>query len=235
MANHLLHDGLKDGGIRRRCVVWVVLLAIIGIIVGSAYFSWGQPQREHNEQIYDVQIVSTVDRSATPRPSSYFAALDPALEAAFLNDIPDQQVNSFEIVAEGIPPIGAYLPRTGNTLFEFPTPTPFPTEVPPTPTFTPVPSPPPPPVLGFITATPPAFFDPLGQPGPTVVAASASDCAPAGLPVSGVLTQRYHRWHIGVDLGVPLNTPVIATHSGTVIFAGWSDIGYGYLVILQSG
>jgi murein DD-endopeptidase MepM/ murein hydrolase activator NlpD len=34
---------------------------------------------------------------------------------------------------------------------------------------------------------------------------------------------------------VPLGTPVIATHSAQVIFAGWSDIGYGYLVILQSG
>jgi murein DD-endopeptidase MepM/ murein hydrolase activator NlpD len=53
--------------------------------------------------------------------------------------------------------------------------------------------------------------------------------------VSGVLTQRYHRWHIGIDLGVPLNTPVVASHSGTVTFAGWSDIGYGYLVIVQSG
>ena len=236
MSYHSFQNNrFQNGSVRGRCAVWGILMAIIGIIVGSAYFSWGQPQREQNAQVHDVQIISTVDRAATPRPSSYFAALDPGLEVALLNDIPNQEVNSFAIVVEGIPPIGAYLPRTGNTLFEFPTPTPFPTEVPPTPTFTPVPSPTPPTDLGFITATPPAFFDPLGRPGPTVVAASAADCAPAGLPVSGVLTQRYHRWHIGVDLGVPLNTPVIATHSGSVMFAGWSEIGYGYLVIVQSG
>lgn len=61
------------------------------------------------------------------------------------------------------------------------------------------------------------------------------NCAPAGLPVAGILTQRMHTAHPGIDLGVPNGTPVIATHSGTVIYAAWSDIGYGYLVVVQSG
>jgi murein DD-endopeptidase MepM/ murein hydrolase activator NlpD len=59
-------------------------------------------------------------------------------------------------------------------------------------------------------------------------------CAPGGNPVEGVLTQRYHRYHNGIDIGVPLGTPVLATHSGEVIYADWSTIGYGYLVIVQS-
>jgi murein DD-endopeptidase MepM/ murein hydrolase activator NlpD len=60
-------------------------------------------------------------------------------------------------------------------------------------------------------------------------------CSPRGLPVHGILTQRYHRWHSGVDLSVPLGTPVIATHSGQVTYAGWSRIGYGWLVVVQNG
>lgn len=60
-------------------------------------------------------------------------------------------------------------------------------------------------------------------------------CAPAGFPVDGVLTQRYHNWHRGVDIGIYVGTPIIATHSGVVLFADWSTIGYGYLVVLNSG
>ncbi len=34
---------------------------------------------------------------------------------------------------------------------------------------------------------------------------------------------------------IALNTPVVATHSGQVIFAGWRTDGYGNLIILQNG
>jgi murein DD-endopeptidase MepM/ murein hydrolase activator NlpD len=37
-----------------------------------------------------------------------------------------------------------------------------------------------------------------------------------------------------MDIGIPLGTPVLVTHSGVVTFAGWSEIGYGYLVIVQN-
>ena len=60
-------------------------------------------------------------------------------------------------------------------------------------------------------------------------------CAPAGWPVDGVLTQYFHRWHPAIDLGIPLRTPVIATHSGQVIFAGWRTDGYGNLIIVENG
>lgn len=70
-------------------------------------------------------------------------------------------------------------------------------------------------------------------PTPEILAAVA--CAPAGNPVDGLLTQRFHRYHLAIDIGVPRGTAVLATHSGQVIYADWSDIGYGYLVIVQSG
>jgi murein DD-endopeptidase MepM/ murein hydrolase activator NlpD len=76
-------------------------------------------------------------------------------------------------------------------------------------------------------------MSPLG--GPPPAAYGGDNCAPRGLPVDGILTQRYHPWHIGIDQGIPVGTPVIATHSGRVIFAGWSTVGYGNLVILQNG
>lgn len=59
-------------------------------------------------------------------------------------------------------------------------------------------------------------------------------CAPGGNPVNGVLTQRFHGRHGGIDIGVPSGTPVITTHSGTVIYAGWSEVGYGNLVVVRN-
>lgn len=69
-------------------------------------------------------------------------------------------------------------------------------------------------------------------PNPALV---GENCAPRSFPVNGVLTQRYHYYHSGIDLGVALGTPVLATQSGQVIFADWSTIGYGWLVIIQNG
>jgi murein DD-endopeptidase MepM/ murein hydrolase activator NlpD len=59
-------------------------------------------------------------------------------------------------------------------------------------------------------------------------------CAPRGVPAVGTLNQGFHSYHLGVDIGVQVGTLVKATHSGVVVFAGWSEIGYGYLVILQN-
>ncbi|NDJ76784.1 MAG: peptidoglycan DD-metalloendopeptidase family protein [Chloroflexi bacterium] len=60
-------------------------------------------------------------------------------------------------------------------------------------------------------------------------------CAPSGWPVTGRLTQYFHSYHPAIDLGIPLNTPVVATHSGVVLFAGWRTDGYGNLIIIQNG
>ncbi|MGZ9107153.1 MAG: M23 family metallopeptidase, partial [Rhodoplanes sp.] len=44
------------------------------------------------------------------------------------------------------------------------------------------------------------------------------------------------RWamHQGVDFGAPMKTPVVATASGTVVFAGWKS-SYGRLVEISHG
>lgn len=54
-------------------------------------------------------------------------------------------------------------------------------------------------------------------------------------PVSGVLTSRYgYRWgrtHTGIDIGVPVGTPVKAAASGTVAFSGFKG-SLGNLVVI---
>jgi murein DD-endopeptidase MepM/ murein hydrolase activator NlpD len=54
-------------------------------------------------------------------------------------------------------------------------------------------------------------------------------------PVNGVLTQGYHKGHIGVDTGIPIGTPIKSTMDGKVAYAGWNNEGYGNLVIIQNG
>lgn len=46
----------------------------------------------------------------------------------------------------------------------------------------------------------------------------------------GMGTASFHR---GLDVAAPYGTPVTAARSGTVIYAGWSDQGYGYLVKIR--
>jgi murein DD-endopeptidase MepM/ murein hydrolase activator NlpD len=64
---------------------------------------------------------------------------------------------------------------------------------------------------------------------------SAIGCAPDGFPADGVLTQRFHQWHRGIDIGVYVGTPIVTTHSGVVLYADWSNVGYGNLVVILSG
>ncbi len=52
-------------------------------------------------------------------------------------------------------------------------------------------------------------------------------------PVLGTITQGYWYGHRALDLGVPVGTAVRAADGGFVSFAGWTDIGYGYLVVVD--
>jgi murein DD-endopeptidase MepM/ murein hydrolase activator NlpD len=55
-------------------------------------------------------------------------------------------------------------------------------------------------------------------------------------PVNGYTwVQGFTAWHTGVDLSAPVGTPVNAALGGTVIFRGWNNFGYGYLVVLAHG
>ena len=61
-------------------------------------------------------------------------------------------------------------------------------------------------------------------------------------PVSGVITSRFgsresirSSAHKGLDIGAPKGTPIKAAGAGTVIYAGYNDGGYGYLVQISHG
>ncbi len=88
-----------------------------------------------------------------------------------------------------------------------------------------------------VTVQPPAEPTEVVVVNPTAPppVSQTADCAPAGLPTSGVLTQRFHQFHIGIDIGVPEGTPLRATHSGTIVEAGWNNIGYGNVVAIKNG
>ncbi len=68
-------------------------------------------------------------------------------------------------------------------------------------------------------------------------------------PARGTITQRYGptgfwmepayqgyaHFHQGLDIANGLGTPIVAAGSGTVIFAGWSNSGYGFCVQIDHG
>lgn len=43
------------------------------------------------------------------------------------------------------------------------------------------------------------------------------------------------KFHAGVDLGVPLGTPIYAVNNGTVLYVRYSDTGYGYHFVINHG
>ena len=56
-------------------------------------------------------------------------------------------------------------------------------------------------------------------------------------PTQGVFTSgygwRWGRMHRGIDVANNVGTPIVAARSGQVVFSGWHDGGYGYLVKLE--
>lgn len=65
------------------------------------------------------------------------------------------------------------------------------------------------------------------------------DCAlePATFawPTSGLISQKYWGGHQALDIAAPYGSAVLAADEGQVHFAGWTDTGYGYLIILDHG
>ena len=49
-----------------------------------------------------------------------------------------------------------------------------------------------------------------------------------------VFVPRVHMHH-GIDIAAPSGTPILATGGGTVVFSGWHDGGYGFMVIIDHG
>jgi len=54
-------------------------------------------------------------------------------------------------------------------------------------------------------------------------------------PVLGYITQGYWYGHRAIDIAVPTGTALRAADSGFVSFAGWTDVGYGYLIVVDHG
>jgi murein DD-endopeptidase MepM/ murein hydrolase activator NlpD len=54
-------------------------------------------------------------------------------------------------------------------------------------------------------------------------------------PTSGYVTQAYKPLHRALDIARAKGTPVKAADSGTVVFAGWSNTGYGYNIVIDHG
>jgi hypothetical protein len=40
-------------------------------------------------------------------------------------------------------------------------------------------------------------------------------------------------YHLGIDIAASTGTPVAASDSGTVVYSGWNDTGYGYMVMID--
>jgi murein DD-endopeptidase MepM/ murein hydrolase activator NlpD len=52
-------------------------------------------------------------------------------------------------------------------------------------------------------------------------------------PVLGYISQGYWYAHRAIDIAAPTGTAVRAADGGYVSFAGWTDIGYGYLIVID--
>lgn len=206
----------------RGALLAAVLLA--GLVLGGLLVYWagtlGGAAREGLVVLPTFAVPPLTTLNGTPIVR--FSRVEPAVQNVLAYDVNVYTAGRVDALPN-VPPVGAYLPLTGNTLFELIAPTLPPTPLP-YPTTAPLPLP------ALAGATLPPLESPDGRTLPYV----GAGCAPSGNPVQGVLTQRYHAYHLGIDIGVPLNTPVLATHSGTVTFVGWSEVGYGYLVVLQN-
>ncbi|HVO68843.1 MAG TPA: M23 family metallopeptidase [Aggregatilineaceae bacterium] len=219
------------------------LIALLALLIPITFWlvrtiTWRAVFHEKTEQ-RPAAFVPPVGADAQGIPIYSYAAVDPAVIPALEAANGYVQPDPLAMVVTAVPPVGVYLPVTGSGQFKLPQPTVTPA-LPPLPTLTPRP-----------TRTPyflPTFTVSMGivTPGPETPGADgmigaapvgygATDCAPSGWPVQGVLTQYFRWYHRGIDLGTPLGTPVVATHSALVLFAGWRTDGYGNLIILQSG
>ncbi len=52
-------------------------------------------------------------------------------------------------------------------------------------------------------------------------------------PVLGRITQGFWSRHRAIDIGAPTGSAVLAADGGFISFAGWTDVGYGYLVVID--
>lgn len=204
----------------RNWLIFIPLLLIIVVLVGGlTYLSARLSMLPMSTQIIETPLLVTPISTLNGTPIQRFAQVNPAI-VDFIDIAPSNYGDS-RLFGLEIQPVGVYLPRTGDTQFEITEPTALPTPLP----FPTSPALPVPPISELPT---------VDTSSERILSYAGDDCAPADVPIEGILSQRFHRYHSGIDIATPLNTPVLATHSGQVTFADWSDVGYGYLVIIQN-
>jgi murein DD-endopeptidase MepM/ murein hydrolase activator NlpD len=70
---------------------------------------------------------------------------------------------------------------------------------------------------------------------PQGVAGGGSPSGAFMWPTNGTITQGYYVFHRGLDIAAGLGTPIYASDGGYVSYAGWSNVGYGYMVKVNHG
>jgi len=213
--------------LKRTIAIWLPLTIAIGTGV-LVLFSGTLGTQVPGYMTFDTTLNITVSPPPRDAPIEPY----PPINSVLLDYIDQSEAQNnqsiLQVYGAEVPPVGAYMPRSGNAQFNLLQPTLTPSPLP-YPTSPPLPLPP---LPGNLIPTVSAL-DENGV--PRVLPYAGDECAPTGNPVDGILTQRYHAYHSGIDIAIPLDTAVLSTHSGTVTFAGWSEYGYGYLVIIQNG
>jgi murein DD-endopeptidase MepM/ murein hydrolase activator NlpD len=72
------------------------------------------------------------------------------------------------------------------------------------------------------------------QAGRTSTPSSAGLIWPVTGPITSPFGWRWGRMHQGIDIGVPMGTPIKAAAAGTIIYCGWEE-GYGNLTVIDHG
>ena len=198
----------------------LILPLALGFIILTALAMYVISQTANSTDERTVSLNRTPTFYEFPATIPAYYAVNPAIEAYLL--APPNPMGM-----DRLQPLGMYLPRAVNNTSQtgiLPTPLPYPTS--------------PPLPLPYNPSVPlptVSEFNNDGTPRTVPFVATGTDCAPAGNPVDGILTQRFHPYHSGIDIAIPLGSAVYATHSGQITFADWNTFGYGYLVIVQSG
>jgi len=68
-----------------------------------------------------------------------------------------------------------------------------------------------------------------------IPAGAAKGSGILGWPVTGRVTQKYWAHHRALDIGALWGSPVYASDSGYVVFAGWDRTGYGNMILIDHG
>lgn len=231
-----------------RYLRWLALSAAVGVVFLLAFAAMrlgSQPDSMRQVSIAALPTLPTIDWT----PIAPFAQVDPAIMPYLQYGQFQDGVVPLQVLGEGIVPVGAYLPQSGNAQFSVMATPSLPSTLTPVatttliavfqPTQTPVPTrtalPTITPVEVYVATVNAPTAEVIVPTIPVSTVPPGTECSPSGLPISGRLTQRYFIGHMGIDISAPTGTQVVATHSGYVDWAEWNIYGYGNLVVIHSG